>query len=94
MKPKVLHNFYKSSAWLLARQIKINEVNGRCQRCNAIGEEVHHIKRLSVLNVSDHEISLNQNNLELLCKNCHNKEHKRFNKKQQFDSDGNLINTK
>ena len=90
-KPKILHNFYKSNAWLVARKLKINSVNCKCERCGAIGEEVHHIIRLTLSNVKDHNVSLNQDNLELLCKTCHNKEHKRFNKKQQFDSDGNLI---
>ena len=91
-KPKVLHNFYKSNAWKLAREIKIREANGRCERCGALGEEVHHKIRLTVQNVNDPTISLNQDNLELLCKKCHNTEHKRFSKSQQFDKNGNLIN--
>lgn len=42
--------------------------------------------------VSDALISLNQDNLELLCKECHNEEHGRFQKKKQnFDSDGNFM---
>ena len=32
-------------------------------RCGGLGEEVHHKKRLTVLNVMDSEISLNQENL-------------------------------
>ncbi len=90
-KPKELHRFYKSVAWQVAREIKIRDANGKCERCGALGEEVHHIKRLTVLNVMDTNISLNQENLELLCKKCHNEEHKRFSKSQQFDKDGNLI---
>ena len=91
-KPKVLHNFYKSNAWKLAREIKIRNANGKCERCGALGEEVHHKIRLTVENVNEPTISLNQDNLELLCKKCHNKEHKRFTKHQEFDEDGNLIN--
>jgi len=90
-KPKELHRFYKSVAWQVAREIKIREANGNCERCGALGEEVHHKIRLTVLNVTTAEISLNQENLELLCKKCHNAEHKRFSKQQQFDEDGNLI---
>lgn len=90
-KPKILHNFYKSAAWQVARQIKYQEQDGRCERCKRVGEEVHHKIRLTVDNVSDTSVSLNQNNLELLCKDCHNKEHKRFTKEKEFDSDGNLI---
>ncbi|MEW6606274.1 MAG: HNH endonuclease [bacterium] len=91
-KPKVLHNFYKSPAWLSARELKIMSVNSLCERCGAIGIEVHHKKRLTTDNVNDSSISLNLDNLELLCIYCHNKEHKRFTKKVKFDSDGNLIN--
>ncbi len=91
-KPKVIHNFYKSETWKIARQIKITQVSGKCERCGDIGQEVHHIKRLNVDNVNDVSISINPANLELLCKECHNKEHKRFSKIQQFDNDGNLIN--
>ena len=90
-KPKEIHRFYKSVAWQVAREIKIRDANGNCERCGTIGEEVHHIKRLTVLNVKDSKISLNQDNLELLCKKCHNTEHKRFSKSHQFDEDGNLI---
>ncbi len=90
-KPKEIHRFYKSVAWQVAREIKIRDANGKCERCGTLGEEVHHIKRLTVLNVMDPNISLNQENLELLCKKCHNKEHRRFSKAQQFDEDGNLI---
>lgn len=90
-KPKTLHNFYKSKVWLLARTIKINATQGKCERCGGIGEEVHHKIRLKVDNVDDASISLNQDNLELLCKKCHNEEHNRFNKsKQMFDYNGNF----
>ena len=92
-KPKVLHNFYKSDTWKLAREIKIRSVNGRCDRCGGIGQEVHHRQRVTVDNVGDASVSLNPENLELLCKDCHNKEHKRFTKENQFDDEGNLINT-
>ncbi len=90
-KPKILHNFYKSVAWKTARNIKINNVNGKCERCGAIGEDVHHKIRLTVLNVHEANISVKQDNLELLCKECHNKEHGRFNKEKQiFDFNGNF----
>ncbi len=91
-KPKVLHNFYKSPAWLAARELKIVSVNSLCERCGQIGIEVHHKERLSFDNVYDSSVSLNQDNLELLCRDCHNKEHKRFSKEVRFDKDGNLLN--
>jgi 5-methylcytosine-specific restriction endonuclease McrA len=90
-KPKVLHNFYKSPAWLAARELKIMSVNSLCERCGQIGIEVHHKERLTIDNVIDTSISLNQENLELLCRECHNKEHKRFSKEVRFDSEGNML---
>jgi 5-methylcytosine-specific restriction endonuclease McrA len=90
-KPKELHRFYKSVAWQVAREIKIRDANGKCEKCGALGEEVHHKTRLTVQNYMDTSISLNQDNLELLCKKCHNAEHKRFSKEKEFDENGNLI---
>jgi len=91
-KPKEFHRFYKSKAWLVARNIKTNATKGKCERCGAVGEEVHHKIWLTVENVNDTIISLNQDNLELLCRDCHNKEHRRFKKKEIiFDEDGNFV---
>lgn len=88
-KPKELHRFYKSKAWKLARTIKINATQGKCERCGAIGEEVHHKIRLKIENVNDTNISLNRDNLEFLCKKCHNDEHDRFKEvKIMFDKYG------
>ena len=39
-KPKELHRFYKSKAWQLARTIKINATQGKCERCGGVGEMV------------------------------------------------------
>ena len=91
-KPKELHRFYKSKAWLVARTLKVNATQGKCERCGAVGEEVHHKIYLKVSNVNDSRISLNQENLELLCKDCHNKEHGRFKKQEViFDEYGNFV---
>ena len=90
-KPRELHNFYKSKNWKLAREIKILDQNGLCERCGETGVEIHHKVRLTMDNVNDAQISVNQDNLKLLCRECHNKEHNRFSSKQQFDEEGNLI---
>ena len=57
--------------------------------------EVHHIVHLTNDNVDDPNISINLDNLILLCKECHNKIHGRFEGKRayDFDSDGNLLKT-
>ena len=57
------------------------EKGGLCERCYAdgkitAGDEVHHKIRLTPENLGDPSIALNWDNLELLCKDCHIKEHK------------------
>lgn len=54
---------------------------------------MHHIIHLTPDNVNNPEISLNQDNLMLLCNECHNKIHGRFEdaRTYEFDKDGNLI---
>lgn len=86
-----INRFYRSSAWLTARQQKITACNGKCEKCGSIGEEVHHKIPLTANNIHDVNITLNPDNLICLCKECHNKEHNRFKKNGLiFDSDGNL----
>ncbi len=91
-KPRILHNFYKSEKWQQARSLKILSAKGLCERCGKLGNEVHHKKHLTIDNINIAEISLSQNNLELLCRECHNQHHNRFSSKQSFDEEGNLIN--
>lgn len=72
--------FYKTAAWLKCRAAYIKSVGGLCERCLARGEIkpgyiVHHKIHLNAYNVSDPTITLNWDNLEYLCLDCHNKEH-------------------
>lgn len=88
----LIRRFYRSDQWKIARAIKIAGVGGRCEKCGAVGTEVHHIIHLTPENVTEPEISLNQENLMLLCNECHNKEHGRFEGRKEvfFDDLGNL----
>ena len=87
-----IRRFYKSDEWKKARMIKISEVGGLCEECGRVGEEVHHIIHLTAENVSDPMISINQENLKLLCKDCHNKEHERFSRRgYKFDENGDVL---
>lgn len=91
MGKKHIHRFYRSDAWKVARQVKIAFAAGLCESCSAIGEEVHHKIILTPENVTDVNITIIQNNLMLLCKDCHNKIHNRFIIEQHFDKDGNPL---
>lgn len=78
--------FYNSSAWKKKRQ-EILELNHfECQWCKEEGRatvtdvatlEVDHIKELEEYP----ELALEDENLRTLCKDCHNKRHKRMNYK-------------
>lgn len=89
----LIRKFYRSNDWKLARALKIAATDGLCEKCGKVGEEVHHIVHLTPDNVTDPEIALNQDNLILLCKDCHNKVHERFTNKSGvgFDKNGNFV---
>ena len=88
-----IQRFYRSDAWKIARAIKIANVCGVCEECGAVGTEVHHIIYLTPENVTDPSVATNQENLKLLCNECHNKVHGRFEGRREyyFDEEGNLI---
>ena len=94
-RPSKLERFYRSDEWHLARAIKICNCNGLCEICGKPGKEVHHKIHLTIYNVDDPMVSLNQDNLQLLCTDCHNKQHHRFGKftEYSFDNEGNLIHS-
>lgn len=72
--------FYKSKPWLRARQGYIHKRlamdGGICELCHEEpGYIVHHYKIwLNDINCNDPAISLNEDNFQYLCLNCHNKE--------------------
>lgn len=91
-----LDSFYHSKKWEKFREVIINDrldALKHCNYCSHCHKEivnrydliVHHKIELTDLNVNDYNISLNPDNVEIVCYNCHNKHHKRFgyeNKKQ------------
>jgi hypothetical protein len=57
---------------------------------------VHHRIWLTPENINDPNVSLNHENLELLCQDCHNKEHHETEPVAEglrFDENGDLIQT-
>lgn len=81
--------FYKSKEWQKFRNVFINDMmdtitgNVYCSHCHkAILNKndiiVHHKIELTEENVNDFNISLNPDNVEIVCFNCHNMEHRRF----------------
>lgn len=94
MKP-FAKKFYKSTAWRQCRDAYFISQHGICERCNDPGKIVHHLIVLTPENINDPNITLNFELLELLCQDCHNKEHHGESvvlaEGLMFDEDGNLV---
>lgn len=78
---KFAEDFYHSWAWTKCRKAYTKRAGGLCERCLkrgliVAGSQVHHKTRLSPDNINNPEITLNFDNLELLCEECHQREHK------------------
>lgn len=95
-----LGKFYKSSLWEKTRENALRRDKYLCVKCGRPAEVVHHKIHLSLENVDNPEISLNIDNLESLCSECHFKEHRgehcrgRIVEEQNpytFDANGMLI---
>lgn len=68
--------FYASDAWkacrsgFIAKRMAID--GGMCEVCHEHpGMIVHHIEHLSPRNIHNPEITLNEDNLQYVCKHCH-----------------------
>ena len=100
---KSIREFYNSKRWRDTRTAYKKSRLELCERCLAKGiivpaEEVHHKTRLTKNNINDYSVSLNFNNLEALCSNCHTKEHEQdqrnrygnqYRQKRRYDIDKN-----
>ena len=74
------HAFYISDEWRRCRAAYIRE-HPLCERCAAKGmispaEQVHHKTYLTQDNLRDPEVALDHKNLEALCRECHQQEHR------------------
>ena len=103
-------NFYNSKAWKVVRKNVWLKQQLLCNRCHKpvyvdgiskwIPKQqrrtgiVHHKIYLDDTNVNDINVTLNIDNLEGICKECHEKEHHTDEVTRNgvtFDEDGNLI---
>ena len=85
-------SFYLSKAWRRTRDAYYRFRCGVCERCGAAGDIVHHRVYLTPQNIGDPKVALNFANLELLCQDCHNKEHlRRGRKRYSFDKNGKVL---
>lgn len=87
--------FYKSSAWKKCRDSYFAYRHGLCERCSNPGKIVHHKEYITPESINDPDVTLSFSNLELLCQDCHNREHHEKNSPVvegvMFDENGDLI---
>lgn len=82
--------FYKSAAWQSCRSSYWRQVGGLCEDCLKKGRftpgvEVHHIEELTPDNIGNPAVTLNPDNLVLLCHECHMARHKSTTKRYSVD---------
>lgn len=99
---------YNSKLWIDCRSNYFTLMFGLCELCDRPGEEVHHKVFLTHENIHDVNITFNHDNLQLLCKKCHNAVHNkayemhRMNRVKstsidnglEWDSEGNMVEKK
>lgn len=86
--------FYLSKAWRDTREYIYKRDMGLCVRCGKVGAIVHHKIYLTPQNINNPAITLSEDNLELLCRECHAIEHEGqlpTASGLMFDSEGNLV---
>ena len=87
--------FYKSKQWQVCRNAYMERVAGLCEECLAAGrytpaEIVHHITELTPANIGDPSITLNFDNLEAVCRECHAIKHGARVKRYRVDELGRV----
>lgn len=89
-------SFYHSAAWEKVRELALIRDGGLCCRCYRPAYIVHHKIELTPNNINDPTITLDINNLESLCKKCHDAEHDMCVSKNnvdgvRFDENGDVV---
>lgn len=82
MHDQIANGFYRSRQWQKCRAAFVEAKGGLCERCLARGlvvpgVQVHHKIRITKDNLDNPAVTLNWDNLELLCAACHEAEHQR-----------------
>lgn len=95
-----VESFYVSWAWRRCRKSFAESKGNLCEKCLKRGIiepgskdrplEVHHKIPLTESNYKDPKISLNWDNLQLLCKSCHDAEKERRQKRWKIGADGRI----
>lgn len=92
---KYAEKFYKGKQWQATREAYSTSQKHLCENCReqgilTAGVIVHHIKPISRANINRPEITLNFDNLRLLCRACHEKAHHKPKARYIVDALGNV----
>ena len=88
--------FYNSKTWQKTRNAYYKYRNGLCEECLAKGlyvegEIVHHNIELTPDNINNPMYSLDWDNLELVCRECHERLHGAHERRRyKIDAFGNV----
>lgn len=88
--------FYSSVAWKETRKAYAKSKGNLCEVCLSkgiykAGEIVHHKIHLSPENINDPSVSLNWDNLQLVCRDCHAQIHDGKQRRYKVDDMGKVI---
>lgn len=92
---KYAESFYKSRTWQSTREAYSKSVGYLCEDCLqhglvTAGEIVHHVKPITKDNIGNPDITLNWENLRLLCRPCHERIHRRKASRYTIDELGHV----
>lgn len=87
--------FYKGTAWKECAIAYKKSVGGLCEPCRekgiiTAGEIVHHKMRITPENICDPNVTLNWNNLQCVCRECHAEAHTKVRRRYKVDKFGRV----
>lgn len=88
--------FYSSKAWQDVRNHYAARRHHLCENCMAKniyrpGEIVHHKEQITPANIERPEVTLNEDNLLLLCRECHEAVHRKQAKRYVIGENGEVM---
>jgi 5-methylcytosine-specific restriction endonuclease McrA len=91
----VRRQFYKSREWQVCREAYLTKVGRLCEECMKAGRItpaviVHHKVELTENNIDDPSITINPQNLEAVCVQCHNDIHEKRKTRYTVDELGRV----
>ena len=84
-------SFYTGKQWKDTRDAYFKSKQGLCEKCLetctiTAGVIVHHKKPITQKNINNPNITLNWDNLQVLCRACHEKAHRKKSKRYTVDA--------